>query len=83
MSHYFQFRYNFLQFFIFFSLTFIILQGIILPVFIYLRIKGELSFKEIGNIMNQTENWARTTFYRGKIKMKEGDKNTNGRKNCM
>ena len=50
---------------------------------IYLRIKGELSFKEIGNIMNQTENWARTTFYRGKIKMKEGDKNTNGRKNCM
>ena len=42
---------------------------------IYLRIHGELSFKEIGNIMNQTENWARTTFYRGKIKMKEGDEN--------
>lgn len=42
---------------------------------IYLRIRGELSFKEIGNIMNQTENWARTTFYRGKIKMKEGDEN--------
>lgn len=42
---------------------------------IYLRIRGELSFKEIGNIMNQTENWARITFYRGKIKMKEGNEN--------
>lgn len=33
---------------------------------IYLRITGELSFKEIGIILNQTENWARVTFYRGK-----------------
>ena len=38
---------------------------------IYLRITGELSFKEIGIIMNQTENWARVTFYRGKNKLKE------------
>lgn len=37
----------------------------------YLRIKGELSFKEIGEIMEQTEQWARTTFYRGKLKVKE------------
>lgn len=37
----------------------------------YLRIKGELSFKEIGEILNKTEEWARITFYRGKIKLKE------------
>ena len=42
---------------------------------IYLRITGELSFKEIGAILNQTENWARVTFYRGKQKLKEGDEN--------
>lgn len=42
---------------------------------IYLRITGELSFKEIGNILNKTENWARVTFYRGKNKMREGDSN--------
>ena len=40
---------------------------------IYLRITGELSFKEIGNILNKTENWARVTFYRGKEKLKEVD----------
>lgn len=38
---------------------------------IYLRITGDLSFKEIGDIFNKTENWARTTFYRGKQKLKE------------
>ena len=37
----------------------------------YLRITGELSFKEIGIILNKTENWARVTFYRGKNKLKE------------
>lgn len=42
---------------------------------IYLRITGELSFKEIGIILNKTENWARVTFYRGKNKMKEDDEN--------
>ena len=36
----------------------------------YLRITGELSFKEIGIIMNKTENWARVTFYRGKNQLK-------------
>ncbi len=40
---------------------------------IYLRITGELSFKEIGVILNQTENWARVTFYRGKNMLKEVD----------
>lgn len=39
----------------------------------YLRISGELSFKEIGIIMNKTENWARVTFYRGKNQLKEVD----------
>ena len=38
---------------------------------VYLRIRGELSYKEIGNIMGKTEQWARVTFYRAKIKLKE------------
>lgn len=37
----------------------------------YLRITGELSFKEIGIILNRTENWARVTFYRGKNQLRE------------
>lgn len=40
---------------------------------VYLRITGELSFKEIAIILNKTENWARVTFYRGKQKLKEDD----------
>lgn len=32
----------------------------------YLRISGDLSFKEIGGIMGRSENWARVNFYRGK-----------------
>ena len=40
---------------------------------IYLRITGELSFKEIGSILKKTENWARVTFYRGKEKLREVD----------
>ena len=40
----------------------------------YLRLKGELSFREIGQIMGQSENWARVTFYRGKKKLIEGVK---------
>ena len=39
----------------------------------YLRITGELTFKEIGVILNKTENWARVTFYRGKNRLKEVD----------
>lgn len=38
---------------------------------IYLRIKSELSFKEIGIILNKSEEWARVVFFRGKIKLKE------------
>ena len=42
---------------------------------VYLRITGELSFKEIGNILNMTENYARVTFYRAKKKLEEDDEN--------
>lgn len=42
---------------------------------IYLRITGELSFKEIADILNKSENWARITFYRGKQKLKEVNEN--------
>ena len=38
---------------------------------VLLRITGDLSFKEIADILNKTENWARTTFYRGKQKLME------------
>ena len=38
---------------------------------IYLRIRADLNFKEIGLIMGETENWARVTFYRAKVKLKE------------
>lgn len=37
----------------------------------YLRVFGNLSFKEIGEVMGKTENWSRVTFYRGKEKLKE------------
>ena len=40
---------------------------------LYLRLIGNLTFKQIGEIMGRSENWARVTFYRGKeIIMKEG-----------
>lgn len=39
---------------------------------IYLRIAGEFTFQEIGEILGRSEVWARTVFYRGKKKiMKE------------
>ena len=38
---------------------------------IYLRIGMNLSFREIGMIMEKNENWARIIFYRAKIKLKE------------
>ena len=43
----------------------------------YLRLTGELSFSEIGDIMGKTENWARVTFYRGKQKLMKGRKEWN------
>ncbi|MCI1930128.1 MAG: sigma-70 family RNA polymerase sigma factor [Clostridia bacterium] len=36
---------------------------------IYLRLIGNLSFKDIGDIMEKSENWARVNFYRGKEKI--------------
>ena len=37
----------------------------------YLRLFGDLSFREIGDILSRTENWARVTYYRGKEKLKK------------
>lgn len=41
---------------------------------IYLRTMAELSFKEIGEILGKSENWARVTFYRGKERLLKGKK---------
>ena len=41
----------------------------------YLRLTGELSFKEIGEVLNRSENWARIVFYRGKQRLKEVEEN--------
>lgn len=35
----------------------------------YLRLTGELTFKEIGKILHRNENWARVTFFRGRQKL--------------
>lgn len=43
---------------------------------IYLRLAGDLSFREIGDIMGMSENWARVNYFRGKEKLlKEVKKN--------
>lgn len=39
---------------------------------IYLRIMGDLSFRQIGDIIGVSENYARVTFYRAKEKLKKG-----------
>ena len=39
---------------------------------LYLRLFGELSFREIGEMFGKTENWARVTFYRSKEKLRKG-----------
>ena len=36
-----------------------------------LRCFGELSFKQIGTIFKKTENWARVTYHRAKLKIQE------------
>jgi RNA polymerase sigma-70 factor (ECF subfamily) len=38
---------------------------------VHMRLTGEFSFAEIGEIMGKSENWARTTFYRAKLKIME------------
>lgn len=42
---------------------------------VFFRISGELSFKEIGNMLNKSENWARVTYYRAKNKLMKGADN--------
>lgn len=39
---------------------------------VYLRLTGELSFAEIGDVLNQSETWARVTFYLAKKKLLKG-----------
>ncbi len=36
-----------------------------------LRVFGELSFNEIGSIFGKTETWARVTYHRARLKIKE------------
>ena len=37
----------------------------------YLRLFSELSFKEIGDVLGKSENWARVSYYRTKEKIKK------------
>ena len=37
----------------------------------WMRTFGELSFKEIGSIHGKTESWARVTYHRAKLMIKE------------
>ena len=34
-----------------------------------LRVFGELSFREVGEIFGRTENWARVTYHRARLKL--------------
>ena len=36
-----------------------------------LRVFGELSFRQIGSIFAKTENWARVTYHRARLKLQE------------
>ena len=38
---------------------------------LYQRIFGNLSFREIGDVLGKSENWARVTYYRGKEQLKK------------
>lgn len=38
---------------------------------VYLRVLGDLSFKEIGEIFDRSENWARVTFFRARERLKK------------
>ena len=37
-----------------------------------LRVFGELSFKQIGQLFSKTESWARVTYHRARLKIREG-----------
>ena len=41
-----------------------------------LRVFGELSFREVGMIFGKTENWARVTYHRARLKLQERMENT-------
>lgn len=40
---------------------------------LYLRLLGDLSFKEIGLVFERSENWARVTFYRAKLELRKDE----------
>lgn len=40
---------------------------------LYLRLLGNLSFREIGTVFGETENWARVTFYRVKQQLRKDE----------
>ena len=40
-----------------------------------IKLHSDLTFKEIGDLFGKSEQWARTRFYRGKLKLKEDLKN--------
>ena len=42
---------------------------------LYLRIFGDLSFRQIGDIFGKSENWARVTYYRAKEKLRKEAEN--------
>lgn len=44
-----------------------------------LRVFGELSFKKIAHIFGKTENWARVTYHRAKVKIMNEMEETNGK----
>ena len=44
---------------------------------VYLRAFGDLSFREIGDVLGKTENWARVTYYRSKERLKGGFEHEN------
>lgn len=43
-----------------------------------LRVFGELSFGQIGSIFGKTESWARVTYHRARLKIKERMDKTHG-----
>lgn len=45
---------------------------------VWMRLTGELSFRQIGDIMGKTESWARVTFYRAKARLIQLMREENG-----
>ena len=41
-------------------------------VVLYIKMSSELTFREIGEILGKSENWARVTYFRGKEKIMKG-----------